>query len=160
MTLQWNKPRICGTHIQWHSGKHSDRFKDLTLLFYSLSPLFPAFTGTMCTISSRNYFFFFLRLLEVIFGLSGSIHPTRWCLWHYLICIVYVKKKKRKKKSLSLIAFLWHGETFSTAKQICFYHFSKRRCPQLHCHQVVKSSNLGFRMINTCLTLPSILFLQ
>ena len=56
--------------------------------------------------------------------------------------------------TFSFFLFLFFFFFFFTAKLIYFNHFRKCRCPQLHCHQVVKSSNLVLRMINTRLILP------
>lgn len=80
---------------------------------------------------------------------------------HTTVCVSLFKYFSNKSLSPDCLCqhFLSFFSFFSfffffTAELICFNHVRKCRCPQLHCHQVVKSSNLVLRMINTRLILP------
>lgn len=75
------------------------------------------------------------------------------CLAQFLknVFIPSAQQSSTCVKRPSLITFIaW--VPFSTAKQICFYWLSTCRCPLLHCHQVVRSCNLVFRMMNVSLS--------
>lgn len=83
-----NNPWILGTHIQRHSGKHTDTYKR-PATFYSLSFHFPAFTGMLRTAGFRKQSNFF-SLICFFGSIEQQIQASRGALTPYLVISLLV----------------------------------------------------------------------